>query len=169
MSASNCTKGFPILLKVEKAEKNDCRRLSLTRTHWWDDTVALALPEGDFAVCLDHDVACLSSSLGAHDALNGHDLSLKWSLVVVGVQGHFALFQLQGDATACNGGSGCSMSKHTRAHRPGNDGLPARNLRRRRIRRCERTIAGATTAAKLHILTVRVATGERAICNLKKC
>jgi hypothetical protein len=61
------------------------------------------------------------------------------------------------------------MSKHTRAHRPGNDGLPARNLRRRRIRRCERTIAGATTAAKLHILTVRVATGERAICNLKKC
>jgi hypothetical protein len=52
----------------------------VTRTHRGDDTVGLALPEGDLALGINDDVVRLASGLGADDLLHRLDLGLEWRL-----------------------------------------------------------------------------------------
>lgn len=101
-------------------------------THRRDDTVTLALPEGDFALCINNDVASLASGFGANDPFNRLDLRLERSLVAVGVQGHLTLFKFKRDISLSDLCSSC-LSYYARPQYPG-DPLWARNKLQRKCK-----------------------------------
>jgi hypothetical protein len=65
--------------------------LASTGAYRGDDTVGLALPVGDVAVCVDDDIARLAGGLGACDLLHAHDLALERLLRAEGVERQVAV------------------------------------------------------------------------------
>ena len=67
------------------------------KTHWWNDTIRLSLPEWNLSIGLYDNVACLSSSLGADNSFDWLDLGLEWLLWAECIQRQLKLLQLYGD------------------------------------------------------------------------
>lgn len=65
-----------------------------------DDTIRLTLNERDLLVSLNNDVASLTGSLGADNALDRDDLASEGGLGAEGVHGEANLFELEGHISA---------------------------------------------------------------------
>jgi len=90
----------------------------------------------------------LSGGLGSDNALHGLDLSDEGRLVAVGIEGHLALLQLEGNSAL--DASGCSLSPDGHGA-PGSSSAGALRDKERMVR----LAPVCNKAAVRHLLTVR--------------